>query len=309
MPRCKGKGAFFQGADAVDSFYLKIGEGSTSYEARARHAIEKMWTECSQFLDENACVRAAKHDFCAVWWELYLAYALHRSGTPLVPTVERAHRGKGRPDLMADSPRTWIEAVAPTAGGGEDKLEEPLVDKVSTVPTEGFMLRLINAVDKKVAKLQDYISQGTIALSDATIIAVSGARLPFRHNEGAIPTVVRTLLACGSPALRIDTATPEIVDRYIEVQTRVAKKSGFFVRTDGFLQANWSHVSAVIYSHADWVPYDSLPGEEFILVHNPNALVPIAETWLPTGRQYWIDITSGTLRWKDADGPASEGAR
>jgi hypothetical protein len=55
-----------------------------------------------------------------------------------------------------------------------------------------------------------------------------------------------------------------------------------------FLQENSAHVSAVLYSPCDCANHPPRPGEEFILVRNPNALVSIPEKWLPFGDQYCL---------------------
>jgi hypothetical protein len=282
---------FFQGTDGVkDRLYRDIRSAPNPHLQKAQRLTECMWASCAQFVDDNARERAKKDDFYAVWWELYVAYALSSSGISLVPTKDRRpSAGKGRPDLLTSNPRIWIEAVMPHPGTGPDALSEPPMDGVYSVPTEAYVLRLRTAIEEKVFKLDQYRKEGTIQSGDATIIAVSGARLPFRFSEPPIPRIVRAICAVGCPVLEIDLATRERLGTTVEFRDHILKKSNASVRTDLFTQRQSAHVSAVLYSASDCVNHPQKPGADFILVHNPNAMVPIAENWLPVGDQYWIE--------------------
>lgn len=292
---------FFRGTDiASDRLYSNIKSASNRYFRKAHRLTERMWASCGQFVDADAPVRA-RNDFYAVWWELYLAYALSCAGISLLPSKERPRRrGKGRPDLLATNPRIWIEAVMPHPGTGPDALSEPALGEVYTVPLEGIVLRLRTAIQEKVSKLRHYLEDGTISACDAAIIAVSGGRLPFRFNGYPIPDIVRAVCAVGSLAVELDLATKKRVETYVEFRDHVLKKSNAAVPTNLFLQKESAHVSAVLYGSSDCVNYPRRPGTEFTLVHNPNATVPLPDTWLPLGRQYWIvghHLNPHPLQW------------
>src|SRR5258708_1309526 len=282
---------FFQPTDVVrDRLYCDIRSAPNRYFRKAQRLTERMWASCAPFIDQNALERAKNDDFYAVWWELYVAYALCCAGVSLVPRKERAPRvGRGRPDLLTANPRIWIEAVMPHAGSGPDALSEPPVGKVFSVPTEAYVLRLRTAMQEKVSKFEQYLNDGTINPGDATIIAVSGARLPFRFNEQPIPSIVRAVCAVGSVVLEIDLATRKRLGASVEFRDHVLKKSSARVPTDLFLQQESAHVSAVLYTASDCVNHPRNLGSDFILVHNPNAILPIPESWLPVGEQYWIE--------------------
>jgi hypothetical protein len=277
----------------MDPTYCKIREASNPHTLKARLFFEDIQETCGQFLGSDPVDRATK-DFCSVWWELYLAYALDNVGIPLVTRAIRTHPEEG-PDLLTENPRIWVEAVAPKSGDGPDALSEPLPGQLFTVPIDDFVLRLRTAIDAKVLKLRRYIKDGTISPGDAAIIAVSGGRLPFRFTEAPIPNIVRAVFGVGSPILEINPAARKIVGRSIEYRDHVLKKSGFPVDTDVFLRDESANVSAVLYSSADCINHPAKPGTDFVLVHNPKALVPIAHRWLPIGNEYWIDKSSATL--------------
>ena len=124
---------FFDGAAvAKERLYADIVRGPNPYLRKARRLTERMWSSCGQFVDADAPERALKDDFYPVWWELYLAYALSEAGVSLIPSNDPARNaGPGRPDLLASSPRVWIEAVMPQPGTGADALIEP--------PTQGVL--------------------------------------------------------------------------------------------------------------------------------------------------------------------------
>jgi hypothetical protein len=176
----------------------------------------------------------------------------------------------------------------PHAGTGPDALNEPPADGVFNIPLDNFVLRLATAIQDKVTKLESYIKGGTISSADATVIAISGGRLPFRFQEYAIPNIVRAVCGVGFVGVELDVEKRRRVGTYVEFRDHIQKKSTAPVPTDLFLQKASAHVSAVLYSSSDCVNYPRRPGAEFILVHNPNANVPLADNWLPVGCQYWI---------------------
>ena len=50
----------------------------------------------------------------------------------------------------------------------------------------------------------------------------------------------------------------------------------------------YAHVSAVLYTPSCWVCHPHTPGQEFVVVHNPHARVPLPDGWLPAGNEYWL---------------------
>jgi hypothetical protein len=277
----------------MDPIYRKSLESSNPHTLRARLLFERMQETCGQFLGSEPRDRATKN-FYPTWWELYLAYALHNAGVPLITRSDRIHPEEG-PDLLAATPRVWVEAVMPESGDGPDALSEPLSGEVYSVPIDAFVLRLRTAIDAKILKLNQYIEDKTISLEDAAIVAVSGGRLPFRFTEGPVPNIVRAVLGVGSPVLEINREARNVVGRSVEYRDHVMKRSECRVDTDVFFRDESAHVSAVLYSSADCVNHPKRPGSDFILVHNPKASVPLAYRWLPTGDEYWIDKLSAAL--------------
>jgi hypothetical protein len=283
---------FQQDQAASDPLYSKIAYAANQYDGDAHQFTETLWNSCSHIIESDAPERARKHDFYSVWWELYLAYALSQTGISFVANNARPKVvGKGRPDLLAENPRVWIEAVMPQSGDGPDALTEPVCGGVYSVPLEGLTLRLITAIRSKATVIQTYMEEGTISRSDTTIIAVSGGRLPisFRFNGYPVPDPVRAVYGVSYLAMEFDIQSMEQTGTSVQVCGEALKKSRSPVATDFFLQSESSHVSAVLYSYADCVNYGRVPGSEFILVHNPQARVPLPKNWLRLGRQYSLE--------------------
>ena len=288
-------GSFFTDGAAADPIYKRVRDGTNSRLCEARCFIEQMWAECSQFIDPDAPERA-KRDYTSVFGELHFAYTLHSAGISLVARANRTPSRKG-PDLQSENPPIWIEVVTPAAGEGPDGLIEPQPDKVQRVPTDAYLLRLLNSVAEKSKRFNAYRVQGTIPSTDATVIAISGARLPYRFNEGPIPWIVQAVLPVGDLNLEIARGKKKAIPHSVEFSNSVAKKSGAPVPTDVFLKSNYAHVSAILYSPADCVNHPAAPDPDLILVHHANPTTRIHRGWLPFGREYWIGDDS--LRWTD----------
>lgn len=107
---------------------------------RGREFIESIWQECAPYLDYTAPQRAPL-DLHPVFWEMYLAYALKRAGIALVPRENLGLKNNRGPDLFAEKPDVWIEAVMPMSGEGMDGLHEPGVGEANDVPNDAFVLR------------------------------------------------------------------------------------------------------------------------------------------------------------------------
>lgn len=280
---------FFQeSGTGSDPLYEKIKKPENPYSLKARNLVERMWRACGHLVDKNLRTKA-RLDFSAAWWELYLAFALTELGISVVPYDSQTRFGQGRPDIVTKTPRVWIEAVTPQAGGGPDALTEPEIGTVFDVPIEAFILRLRNSIHNKLIAIDQYILNGTIPHSEPIVIAISGARLPFRFTEGPTPNIVLAVFGVGNVVLELDPATMKHLGTSLEHRDHVLKKSNKVVSADLFLRKEYEHISAILYSASDCVNHPPQPGRDFILAHNPNALVRLPESWLAAADQFWIE--------------------
>jgi hypothetical protein len=279
---------FFQASIPTDPIYRRVRDCPVSYEAKGREFIEEIWRDSARYLDPDLAERAPSNGLVSAFWEMYLTHALKTYGVALVPRNKRNPKLRG-PDLFAESPDVWLEAVAATPGDGPDTLQWGEPFKCNNVPVDKFVLRLRTAIEGKSAQLKRHIGKGYIKASHLTVIAVSGAMLPYRIEGQPIPNIVRAVLGVGDLILEFERATMKSVGRSAEYRDQVKKANKAPVRTDLFLSDDYHHVSAVLYSPSCWVMHPETPGAEFTLIHNPRATNRLPEGWLQLGDEYWLD--------------------
>jgi len=197
------------------------------------------------------------------------------------------YRNNKGPDLFAEDPGVWLEAVVVRCGTGPDALQYPEMMKAYSYNPDGVVLRLRSAIRDKSTKLQNYIADGIIKPGHATVIAISGVTLPHRFSGITPPEIVRAVYPANNPVIEINRETRAVSDRYIEYRDRVKKSLGAEVATDVFLDSEFAHISAVLYGEADWVNPASPPGGDFKIVHNSMAVTPLPDGWFPAGHEYW----------------------
>jgi hypothetical protein len=279
---------FSETSIATDEIYRVTQESQSKPYPEAREFIEHIYQETHAFLDPDLAERAPTNGLASACSEMYLAYTLKEQGLALVPRSCRVPRRAG-PDLFTERPDVWIEAVIATNGDGPDRLQAPEPGKVYSIPDNDYVLRLRSSFEDKAAKIEGYMKRGYIRDGQAAVIAISGALLEFRFSELPIPRLVRALFGVGNPIVELDRETGSTVGHSVEHRDRVAKVGGAAVQTDPFLNPAYAHVSAVMYTPSCWVCHAFKPGEDFTVVHNPQAMVPLPDGWLPAGDEYWFD--------------------
>lgn len=263
-----------------DPIYRRVRDcGANDQEFAGRGWVEGLWAEGAPFLDWNLPQRALEkgHGLVQAFAEMYFAHALKGNGISLVR--RKAHADVGRPDLLAEDPSVHIEVVAPECGTTSNALVNLQIDEAK------FILRLCNAMDSKKNQLNRHAAPGgCVREGEPAVIAVSGAFLQAYDPLPEPPYIVRSVLGVGSSGFVLDRS--ELM-QFVEPRKLVCKVSGSPVYTDLFLGSDYSRVSAVLYSRANWICRPQRPGEEFVLVHNPNATCPLPRGWLPIGDEYW----------------------
>jgi hypothetical protein len=272
--------SFFREGNFRCPIYCRTRDKTDEYNSKGREFMETIWRECGQLLDPDTLARATE-SMPAVFWELYLAYVLKRAGISLQPQARTRKNQKG-PDLFADNPEVWIEAVVPELGRGPDAMEHPPMGIAYDVPVVPFILRLRNAFGEKAKIMAGYLQAGLITSGQATVIAISGALLPTAIGEGPVPRILQAILGVGNLVLDLDRHTREAVGHHVEHRDEVQKKSGAAINTAPFLDHSYSHISAVIYSPCDWMTHPDKPGPDFTVIHNDNADVKLPHGWLPS---------------------------
>ena len=273
---------------ATDENYLNIRDGAEERSELAREEIERMWGMVSLYLDADSSQKATR-DFIPVYWEMLLAYAIKSSGKNLVERARLRYRNNRGPDLFAeDYPGIWIEAVVVGPGTGPDAVKLPEKMKVYDYNPDPVVLRLRSVIRDKSKKFKSYFEDGIVSQGQATVIAISGVKLPhgFRVRRVGPPSIVRAVYPVNNLVIEVDRETKSVTDSHVQFRDRLVKKSGEEVTTDIFLDPSFSNISAVLFSGSDWNFPAIKPGNDFILVHNSMAATPLPDGWF-IGDEYW----------------------
>jgi len=222
---------------------------------------------------------------------MYLAKALDLAG--LSPKT----LGSSGPDFYIETPerRIFFEATVPGPGEGPDAVPEliPLnlqsVPKMDPVPEQEILLRLRSAIGTKLGSWGKWHQQGQVGDQDAFVIAVNGRRTRPAPCDSEPPFILRAVFPIGPLVVGWDTSSHEVVDTHYEYRDKVTKKSGVEISTAIFLSRDFADVSAVISSFVDMANYPKIEGEDFRLVHNPNARCPLPQGLFARGREYWVE--------------------
>lgn len=270
---------------ATDPAYVELRDNPYRHAARAK--VEKLWAEFEPYADPHFRSQA-RIQFIPRFWEMYLNSALTRQG------FEREARPTGRgPDFLFRAPggeRVWIEAVAPTPGTGADRLEY----RSGFVPENHVLLRIRVAIEEKARKRNWYVRAGKIDAKDPFVIAINCASLgrppvPLLDVSDP-PWILQAVFPIGPPCVEVPIDPATLVDTLAETYSSryaLIKRSGSTVSTDVFMNTEYAGISAVVYSATDHLCIPAHHGEEFRVVHNPEATRPISRTFLSIGTQYW----------------------
>ncbi len=279
-------GSFFLPETSNDPLYERTRDGVEDYWIIGRDHIEKLWGRCEQFIDPDA-KRKALSDFASVYWELQLAYALCDAGKALVPRGRMQYKRNRGPDLFAEGPSVWLEAIVPRPGNGPDALPYPELREIYSYDPDAVVLRLRSAIKDKSEKISNYIEAGIIKPDQAIIIAISSVLFPVRNTGLCPPEIVKALYPVSHRVLEVERATGVVRNSHYEYRNVIKKDRGACVATDVFLDSRFAHVSAVLFDETDWVNPGYIPGADFVMVHNSCATTPLPDGWFPRGREYW----------------------
>jgi len=278
-------GSFFESGPSPDESYLFFRDDDSPRALEGRAVLEELWSRTAVFLDPNFR-RQARESLLSRFWEMYLASALTRAGSPLAP---RAGRDSSGPDFRTAGDGIWIEATIATAGDGADAVPELVRGGVaSAVPDAEIKLRLRAALLEKLRRHQRYVENGVVQNSEPYVVAINGAGIRGIVPEHQIPRVVRVLFPVGDQVVRL--AGPRADGIEVTYLDHIKKRSGASVSTDVFLSPEYSGISAVIYGCCDVLNHPPTPSAGLLIVHNPLAENPIAEGRFLLGSEYtWKD--------------------
>lgn len=245
-----------------------------------RELVEALWIRYQPSQDPNF-LTDARHHFLQRFWEMYLFVTLEDLGM---------HPQKGQalgPDFYLDieGRRYWIEAIAPDAGVGEDRVPATHYDPPNEiiardVPKREILLRYTHALAAKRDKWLGWLAKGVVAPTDGYLVAING-RGCNDFNDGVIPLFIEAFLPFGPLTLLINRNTGQAEDRYFQHSDTVHKQNQAPVSTAPLLDEGYAPISAVIHSLADCGNHPESLGGDFVLLHNPKASVTLPDSAFP----------------------------
>ena len=260
----EGLAAAFARYPNYDRYYVSSG----SVPDR-RKRFEALWQAYWPYADSHF-LGQYKHAFHARTWEMYLGAMLLMHGYQLEPAARRPSRGGG-PDICVIAPTgAWIEAVAPGPGVTGDAVPPDPVGQVFSPPEDQLLLRLTQAMDSKRQQHQHHRDSGVIGAGDAYVVAVNGG---IRGPQSAqLPLMLKCLFGIGHLAIPLSGGEP-----YWTSRRAINKQSGDPVPIALFEDTAYGGISAAIYSEANVLNHSKELGADCMMIHNPEALNPIAD--------------------------------
>ncbi len=279
---------FFLDGTSSDPLYRQLRDDSGTIVFEAREFTNDLWKCTSDYVDLDIKT-SARDQFHSRFWEMYLIATLRKRGFPVVKREFRRFKSKG-PDIQVGNVITWFEAIAVIAGNGPDAVPE--INQRSKVAPDvsqsKIMLRLTAGLQVKNDQYRKYRHDNIIKENEPFIIALNAALIPHLHHalDLHIPWIVKSVFLIGHEVLQLKKG--KVVGNYHQFQDAIVKENGTPIEKNFFEQPESKGVSAVLYSTANVSGYRDL-GNDFILVHNPNARAPIPRGFLPFGSEYWLE--------------------
>lgn len=289
---------FGPGEEACEEYkQLRDSEPGTWLRRDADFA-ESMWPAFRRYADRNFLSEARRPEgFWARYWEMYLFSTFVDLGWS--PTS--ADEG---PDVRAATPNgvVWLEAITPRLGDGLDAIPKPVLNEAHDAPVSQLILRYRATIREKERKLREYFDKKIVQHHDATVIAINTSMIAGACPERALPTsmsvpaFIRAVFPIGRFAIQLDDTGATVSSRF-QYSPKVDKANGKPVETTIFMDQSHAHISALLISRVCPRSYPEIHGGDHIVVHNPNAHVPLPRPWLKRGAEYWVE--DGKLEWKD----------
>lgn len=248
--------------------------------------MEGLWAQYEPFADPHF-LEEFKRQFTQRSWELYLGAVILNHGFRLGKNI-----GKGADFELQDqdgSRLAWIEAIAVTPGRGADRVPDMEYGSVVNVPVDQISLRIISALKKKHDKYLSDLKKSLLRPEDPYVIAIDRSECGI--GDPVIPQILKVLFGIGDLALRVSVGgkrTGEPVSFWM-AQSALIKRNGEMIRMSFFEDPKHAGISAVIYTKDHVINSPRSPrdiGENFIVVHNPNAKNPLPIGFFPFGEEY-----------------------
>jgi hypothetical protein len=276
--------AFFIDGPCEDPAYLNTRDHPRGIESK--RFVEELWQRFHHLADPHFREDARNH-FLQRFWEMYLAVILLERGFDL-----KRHGNEG-PEFYAvvENKRLWFEAVAPGPGGGPDQVPPLQYDgQFHEFPTERTLLRFTNAFDEKRRRYCDALIKGIISEDDEYVLAINsrGIRTDVPHEKN-MPLFLQAFVPIGRLVVPFNVTTKEWEEAFYQHRPEISKLSGSPVSTRTFLDEEARFCSVVLHSGVDCANYPAQLGDDFAILHNPNARCPVAVSKFAWCEQFIVE--------------------
>lgn len=264
--------------------------GDAAWAKNARVYVEELYSITSDVLDKKF-QQQAKANLHGCYAEMYFA-AVCRDRL----SMSISHPSDEGLDFLLNDLACWVECVAATNGTCEEN-SIPTYEEgvVYNFPERQFLLRLSSVFYTKSNKIIKDIGKGLVKINQPVVVFVNVGALDDRFSIVHHPPMFDVLLGLGNLKFLIDGETRQILKKEYEYKKSVERVGGKEeIEIGFFLDQNFSHVSAVIYSYADFAnPFKRTEwGRDFFILHNPLAKNKLPYGFLPCGNEFYVDINS-----------------
>ena len=254
--------SFFTSGEAKDPDYKCLRDHANLTEAR--EFIESLWQKYAEYADPHF-LNESKILFHPRFWEMYLTCTLLERGFK----IQRVGHEGPEYFFMVENRRIWVEAIAPTAGVGDDKVPDTPHEGISRPHTQKILMRYTNALNEKYNKYKTALRKGIIQPEDYIILAINSRKIPGASYSIDLPFYVKALLPIGNLQISVDLKTLDSSEPSYQYRDKITKTNGSSVATRSFLNPDFSPFIAVIHSSVDCVNRPEILGDDFSVLHNP----------------------------------------
>jgi len=274
---------FINGIQAPDQKYNIIRDSQDPYPKWIRSFMEDLWCKYLPYADRHFR-QQMQVDLDSRFWEMYLACTLLEKSIPLSSTDTG-------PDIFIEDEngRTWMEAIAPTSGADTNPYRVPdmKLGVATVVPDDEIVLRYCAAIKEKYNnKYHNYVENVLIMPTDAYVIAINSCKIETAIMETDTPRILKAVFPIGNWQVTIDKKTGAVIDTGYQLRFNIKRVEGVAVRTDLFLNPDYTNLSGVLYSRISVRNVPEKMGEDFVFIHNPLATNQLPYGFLKVGREY-----------------------
>lgn len=240
--------------------------------------VEQLWItfhdddDDHNLADKNFQSKAPKA-FHQHFWEMYLGSTLRTKGMEL-----KRIGGEGLEYYikMEDGRRLWVEAVAPTAGSGQNSVPpfasgQHLTEQLAEVPVKAILLRFTSVFRSKLDAYHKAVKKGIVKQGEQFVLAINARAIPDWPLHTDLPLFLKALLPIGPQVFHI-SADATTTDQPTHLKReRIHTGAGAPVSTMGLLENDAIPLAAVLHSEVNALNHPAQLGDDFDALLNPRA--------------------------------------